>query len=237
MIIRTILFYFLAFLFTMVLGGTQQATGLPTSLPQWGPGVAGLLMAYLIFRKQGTKLNFSFKSAAPQTYLLAFLIPALPAAVVFIIMRLLGANASFQFEFSLFAFLNMASGALGEEIGWRGYFHKMLNQKTLPVITSAVVGVLWGLWHIGLYANGALYMVFAVILITSYTYVLYSLMPATKFNIWVAALFHLGINLSNMLFFEIITTTQFMMVNALVWAVFAMIIVLRQKSLYFTRQG
>ena len=41
---RVIVFYILTFVFTIILGGTQEAAGLSAEtiiLPQWAPGLAG----------------------------------------------------------------------------------------------------------------------------------------------------------------------------------------------------
>ena len=39
---------------------------------------------------------------------------------------------------------------LGEEFGWRGFAYPRLAQRHGPVIGSLVLGVVWGLWHLGM---------------------------------------------------------------------------------------
>jgi membrane protease YdiL (CAAX protease family) len=60
-------------------------------------------------------------------------------------------------------------------------------------------------------------MAFLMVVIISYSFVLYILMRWTRFNIWVAALFHLAVNYANLLYFDAINETRLMMVNAAVW--------------------
>ncbi len=36
----------------------------------------------------------------------------------------------------------------GEEIGWRGFALPRLLQRTSPLVASAVIGVVWTLWHV-----------------------------------------------------------------------------------------
>jgi membrane protease YdiL (CAAX protease family) len=48
----------------------------------------------------------------------------------------------------------MTTGPLGEELGWRGYLTPRLLKTQNAVVTSLVVGFLWGIWHLPLYANG-----------------------------------------------------------------------------------
>ena len=41
-------------------------------------------------------------------------------------------------------------GSIGEEIGWRSFFQPFLETKYSKNISSIIVGVVWGLWHIGI---------------------------------------------------------------------------------------
>jgi hypothetical protein len=59
MFARIIVFYGLTWFFLILLGGGQQAAGLPAeiSLPQWGPGLAALLMLILFHYMQRKAVN------------------------------------------------------------------------------------------------------------------------------------------------------------------------------------
>ena len=46
----------------------------------------------------------------------------------------------------------IADGPLGEEVGWRGFLLPALLHKWGPILASIVVGVVWYLWHVPLYA-------------------------------------------------------------------------------------
>ena len=66
MYLRVGVFYVLTWFFLMMLGGIQQATGIlppQIGLPQWGPGIAALLML-VIFRKDGFKISFFSKETS-----------------------------------------------------------------------------------------------------------------------------------------------------------------------------
>ena len=47
--------------------------------------------------------------------------------------------------------LNITSGPTGEELGWRAYVLNYLQKKNSPLVSSLIVGVLWGFWHFPLW--------------------------------------------------------------------------------------
>ncbi|WP_179281343.1 CPBP family intramembrane glutamic endopeptidase [Paenibacillus sp. XY044] len=57
-------------------------------------------------------------------------------------------------------------GAAGEEIGWRCFLQPALQTRMGSFPASMIVGLLWGAWHIGVFAEGwayaALFMLSAV---------------------------------------------------------------------------
>jgi membrane protease YdiL (CAAX protease family) len=43
--------------------------------------------------------------------------------------------------------IQLGTGAVGEELGWRGFLLPLLQSKVSPVISALIMSVLWGLWH------------------------------------------------------------------------------------------
>ena len=107
-----------------------------------------------------------------------------------------------------------------------------MNRRLNGLVSSLIVGIPWALWHIGLYQNGPLYMGFLVLLITSYAVVLYALVEAISFNIWIAALFHLFINMTNVVFLSVISDTPFMIGMAMAWVVIAAGVVMMNRETF-----
>ena len=140
-----------------------------------------------------------------------------------------------QTTLSFLAYFWIPFGAIGEEIGWRGYLHKILHAKTSGLISSVIVGALWAAFHVQLYKNEPIYLLFFLFLILAYTIVIYPLMVRSNFNILLAALYHTAINFSNLLYIDLLNETQFMLINALVWLVLAVIVILRNKPLFLEK--
>lgn len=44
--------------------------------------------------------------------------------------------------------------AIGEEVGWRGWLQPHLQEKFSPLLTTVLIGIVWGLWHWPLYVIG-----------------------------------------------------------------------------------
>lgn len=236
MLVRVIAFYGLAFVLTIVLGGGQQAAGLSQEtviLAQWGPGLAALAML-LLFRSDSHRITVFDRTVRASRYVLAALIPMGGALLVFAINRLTtcapGLGGSMPIPWALLLWFPL--GALGEELGWRGYLHKRLNAGVAGLASSLIVGPLWALWHVGMYQNGVLYLAFFVLLMVSYTVVIYALVADVGFNVLVASLFHLMINVTNLLFYSVINDARFILVSSLVWAGIALAMVLTRKTLF-----
>ncbi|MFE6233837.1 CPBP family intramembrane glutamic endopeptidase [Cellulosimicrobium sp. NPDC057862] len=52
----------------------------------------------------------------------------------------------------LFALVSLWAGPLSEEFGWRGYAQPRLRRRRSPLATSVVLGAVWAVWHLPLFA-------------------------------------------------------------------------------------
>lgn len=48
-----------------------------------------------------------------------------------------------------FIYAIIFAGAIAEEIGWRGYGLRYLQQKYTPFVASIYIGIVWSVWHKG----------------------------------------------------------------------------------------
>jgi len=240
MVFRVSVFYVLTWFFLILLGGIQQETGLlppEVGLPQWGPGIAALLML-LIFRKDGFKLTFFSKDLPFSRYLTA-LIPLGMGVLAFLLKSLMTLKSTPDEALlnSLpLVLLWMPLGALGEEIGWRSHLHKKLDMKMNGLLSSVIVGLLWMLIHVHFLGEGFFFLIFLAIWFIAQSIVLYAILYDTGFNILLATLFHWATNLANLLILDVIYETSFWILNSLLWAVLAGILVWVKKDVFLSQK-
>jgi CAAX protease family protein len=93
----------------------------------------------------------------------------------------------------------LLGGPLQEELGWRGYALPRLQNGHNAVFASAVIGILWGLWHLPLfwipYSNQfglpvAGYLLYHIPLALLFTWISNN----TKGSLLLALLFHASVN-------------------------------------------
>jgi uncharacterized protein len=242
MFFRIAVFYGLTWFFIALLAVVQQTTGLlPPSigLPQLGPGLAALMMLVL-FRRDGHQITFLSKALPAMRYVYAALIPIGGSLIILFISKLMAIQPSpdaptYESLFPLI--LWMPLGALGEELGWRGYLHKKLDSRMRGLYSSLLVGLLWAPIHVTFFSRGPVFVFFLFVLIISYSIVIYALVQNIGFSVALASVFHLFINLSNLLFLSVIYETQFMILNALVWTAIAATTVFTKREIFFSGKG
>jgi len=219
-------YFAVAFAFSWIvwLPGVLAARGLFTlpvpelvlaGIGAFGPFVSAF---YLTRRNQGNKgVKTLIKRA------LDFRIPLKWLAVIFLLPLLVAAAARYLYIWRggglpdspvlgspatvvvLFLVLFFFGGSLNEEFGWRGYALDRIQSKHNALLSSLVLGALWGLWHLPLFFFRGLsqsYMSFWIFLIwtCSLAVLMTWLHNNNKGNIMVALLFHTVGNLSASIF-------------------------------------
>jgi membrane protease YdiL (CAAX protease family) len=230
-------FYGTAFVFTIILAIVQQALGLNTdkiSLPQFGPGLAAIIMI-LVFRSDNVKFTITFKGVHFLKYLGAIGIPIVVPAILFLIynqfispLRIPPINAASL----MIMFGGMLLGAFGEELGWRGYAQNLLERQQNGLIAFLLVGVLWGLWHVGIFQNGPTYMLFYVFSTIGYSAVMAWLLQGTNYNVVLACLFHFAVNAGFYMLKDALADIRLVAMNGFVWMGAAVVIVALNRK-YF----
>lgn len=95
--------------------------------------------------------------------------------------------------FAQFALANIFFVSLAEEALFRGYLQQRLSRILHPVVALLIASVIFGLMH---YRGGLLLIIFA-----SLSGIIYGLAWMWSGRLWVATLFHFGLNCVHLLFF------------------------------------
>ncbi len=239
MILRVVVFYVLTLFFTFLIGGLQQEAGLLpglTFLPQWGPGIAGLL-TMLIFRKRDdVRITFVDSEMPLQRYLWTFLLPLSHGLLAFVF-ALVFAGDPQSLLFTVAGVGMMVTGAVGEEIGWRGYLHKRIAPQMNGLVSSLLVGLLWTPFHAMYFEGGVLFMAFFALALISLSIMAYAVLAEYRFNVLGATVFHLAINLSSALVGGLLLSFQlsFMIAYGVIAILIAAAVVLLRRDLFLNK--
>lgn len=136
----------------------------------WGFVIASLLMTALTLGRQGVislLKRLLIWRVGWKWYLVAFLLlPSLQVISVYVSAAWTQTPPDFSTIFArqifgpsanllllIVPFFLFDAIANGEEIGWRGYVLPRLQAKHSALVSSLIVGVIWGLWHLPKYLN------------------------------------------------------------------------------------
>ena len=119
----------------------------------WSPTFIALAIATLFGGLSGVQTLlrrlFRLPSSAWSWYIAAIVLPSLSVLVATLLARSLHQGAPLiAMEALLPAMvIQLGTGALGEELGWRGFLLPLLQRKASPVTSALIMSVLWSLWH------------------------------------------------------------------------------------------
>jgi len=227
--LRLFIYYFITVLLTPILGIGQEQLKISydkIAIPQVAPAIAFLIVTRL-FLTLKTHLNIKFDTQIIFKLLLALFIPFGLLTIGFYACYLLGLK--FEQTNNLMTTLPLAIsgmifGAVGEEIGWRGFLQPNMEKKYSVVSSAIIVGLLWGLWHIGNYQYGIIYMIGFLLFTISASIILRILLDKTENNLLVSIIFHLSINIGFFVFFRnSLTNEKIIIGNGIIWALTALV--------------
>jgi membrane protease YdiL (CAAX protease family) len=213
----------------------------------FGPIAAALILTFSSKGKEGVLglLRRSFSGRFNKIWWLVAIIlwPALQGISMLMAVYLGGDTAP---EIPLFSeplsllpgllFTFFLGGALGEEMGWRGYALDRLQNKNNALVSSLILGVIWAFWHLPLYlwpaASGregmpfALFFLNVLIQTPIYTW----LYNNTKRSLWPVMIFHC---FQNNVIFNIFNMNSGVMYFGIVFllAVILIVVIWKPKNL------
>jgi membrane protease YdiL (CAAX protease family) len=160
---QVVLFLILVFVITWSVGFWVAAQPAPTSLsgflaaflPQvWAPTLIALTLIGMSQGARGVRTEVAerlkYRRGATPWLALAATAPAVATALAVAAARFAGDGAAFtpSSAVPLAIGMQIITGAVGEELGWRGFLLPRLRKHYGPVMASWVMGSLWSLWHV-----------------------------------------------------------------------------------------
>lgn len=230
------IYYVLTLFWTILIAGVQQQTGFTTPetviLPQLGPGLAALSML-LFFKKERFSVSISMRGISLKNIVLVLFVPSVVMAAIVLLCRTFITSFTPQIpDASAIPFIlgGMLMGAFGEELGWRAYAQRLVEERKSRMIAVLVIGILWGLWHIGNYQHGVLYVAYFLLFGIGASGVMAHLLGGTRYNLILAALFHVVLNCGYFTMREILSDVRFSLISGIVWMlVWGLVLLLERR--------
>jgi len=133
----------------------------PDSLAAWGPLVGALVSALTTggfgktvqLLKRGVQFRFAFKYYAVAFFAFPILIGG-AMAIAMLMGESMPPSEGLANPAVLpiaFVFILFLGGPLQEEFGWRGVLLPRLLERMGPSLSSMLIGLVWGLWHLPLF--------------------------------------------------------------------------------------
>lgn len=120
----------------------------------WSPTVIALAISFSFEGTSGVSnlLGFLFRRFSKNNlwYLIGILVPVAAVASATIIAKHLHSGAAFLplAALPLTLGLQVFTGAMGEELGWRGFLLSHLERRLSPRVAALVMAITWALWHL-----------------------------------------------------------------------------------------
>jgi len=113
-------------------------------------------------------------------------------------------------------------GCIGEEIGWRGYLLPLLSKKFSLLLSSVLIGTMWGIWHFqfGEGLGFALFIVTTIEMSIIMTWLYYK----GNESLITAVIFHIVINYCSQYLHGNVFDTYLRLLQALMFGILAAII-------------
>lgn len=186
---------------------------------QWAPAILAILIVYMLKGKANLKellYKMAFRKTYLKWYVSAFMIPLIICAASYTTLSMVSYHRfvlptlCHSLETYLIYLFFIVFGSVGEEIGWRGYMLPLLLRKYSYLISSIIIGLFWGIWHLQFQA-GCLVFIIYLMLTIEMSITMSWFCKKTNGNIVSAIIMHSSFNLCALLLFEnvIINISQY----------------------------
>ena len=238
---KLILFVVFTFVFVAILAMVQMAANLSfgiITLPQLAPTFAYILII-ILFKNLYRPITVKINRIVLIKSFIAIIFPLALFTLAYYIGKLMGMDikiGSSLFSIITIGLLGIIIGAVAEEIGWRSFFQPTLEQKHSVFVSSVIVGLIWGIWHIGHFINGPIFMLGFLVFTISVSIIIAFLYKNTQYNIVISSLFHASINIGFTIYFTNgFENIKFFLVISFVWLITAIIILICGRKYFFIK--
>jgi len=232
-------FYIITFIFSMILltlHFTFKEIGqYSVSFTQFAPALAVLFVALILKDKSillEIKKRFSIDSSMVKWIIPVLAIPSLSIAISSLVLSLFNFKL-IKWEgdprFYLLSSIAILLGCIAEEIGWRGFLLHHLQKRYTPFLSSLIVGVLWGVWHLN-FMDGILGFIIYTITIIEMSVLMTWVFNKTNENLWLMILWHFIFNLTSHLLLWERFNLRLYVVEASVFGVIILVLFMMRKE-------
>ncbi len=139
----------------------DPSSDLMGALRGYGPSLAAIIAAAVVYGRNGLReLWMRVTMWRIPLWLLAsaIVVPVLVNLVLLFLVHSAGVDLVLNLKsvslpklILIFFFFAIVDGPIGEEVGWRGFLLPRLLEKHGVIFASALIGVVWFVWHLPLY--------------------------------------------------------------------------------------
>ncbi|MBF0577579.1 CPBP family intramembrane glutamic endopeptidase [Dysgonomonas sp. GY617] len=187
-----------------------------SDIPQWSPALYAIIIVIVVKGKTGLLELFKrlyFRKEFVKWNIVALVLPISVCWLSYIMFSYIeykqivpfGINHTLQDYCLMLLFVIL--GSIGEEIGWRGFLLPQLHKTHSLFVSSVIIGLLWGVWHLNIQL---VFLVFITYLglVLMFSFITSWLYEKTNGNIISCIILHSTINICSTLFFEVIVLSD-----------------------------
>lgn len=238
-------YFFITMLFSLLLLMLhfifKSAGDYAISFTQYSPLLATIFMA-IIFREDKYSSNIRARFKNDKTLykwlIVAMLLPVTMILVSSYILTLIDISYvkwDISTNIMIISTITILLGCIAEEIGWRGFLQPKLNKKFTPIITSVIIGLLWGVWHVN-FTGGIFGFILYTITMIELSIVMTYIYEKTNGNMYLMIIIHFCFNLSSRFILWDRFSKELYLVQAIVFGVVSLlIIILDRKMILFKK--
>lgn len=134
--------------------------------------------------------------------------------------------------FYLLNFVAILVGSAAEEIGWRGFLLPNLQKRYTPFISSIIVGILWGVWHLN-FTGGILGFILYTVTIIELSILMSWVYNKSNGNLLLMIIWHLIFNLTSHIFLWDRFSLHLFIVEGIVFGILCLLIIIKKDTYFF----